>query len=742
MTAGALALAWLFGLLCGATGNPVAILLAPILSASLLALWRRDRPVAAAAGAAAAAGLALLGAARWQSAHQAANHGPLGQFIEEGSLTITGRVKETPVRRGRSLRLLLDTHFITHEGESRVVRDTIQVQMPLGRTFHTGDIVQIEGRPALPPQYPDFDYRAYLARQGIHAQVSYPRDVTVVGHEPPPVPQRLLEAARARILAALDAALPHPTSDLAAGILTGDRSGIPRLVTDDFNRSGLSHLIAISGYNISIIGAVTIGAWSRLAGRRRAALIAALTVLVYGVFAGLSPSVARAVCMGLLTIWVLALGRPGTPLLTLLLAAVAMTAVTPLVVLDAGFQLSFAATAGILLLEQPLRRRGEEIIVRVAGRRRGIGAAAAVWHQLTVTLAATIAVLPVMLHTFGRVSLVGPLANLLVAPLFPVVMLTSALAAVVTAIVPVAAGAAGAIAWPPLAITIAAAHWFAGLPLAAVDVPRLSVTGMLAFAALIAGPLPFLLRVSPTRLPSELPVWRPNLLWPAALAPAFLLACSAIAGRIATAQPDGRLHVQFAEAGAVLVALVTGPSGERVLVNTGADGDISAQAVDSLLPPQDRRIDTVVLPRTGATFSAAAAALVERYGVSQVAAVSGLPGSVQSALRVEGLEYVTIGPGDIVMLSGGARLRVDRLPRSATDLVIVAEFGDQSVALGAGAAAGLEVRGAPTGTSGGVRLVAVSGNPAELALRDYPQPEVITDGEHLWLKPGPQAAPR
>src|SRR5690606_27775648 len=202
---------------------------------------------------------------------------------------------------------------------------------------------------------------------------------------------------------ALERALPEPEAALARGILLGLRDGIPEDVNEAFNASGTSHLIAISGYNVMLVAGAVVGALAPIAGRQRATVLAMGVVGAYAAFVGGEPPVLRATLMALVMLGATLAGRPGSALTAVTLAGAVLVAWRPLNVLDVSFQLSFAATLGIVLLAEPLRRW---LVGVLAAGLPGAVAQVLAAH-VSVTSAASLAVLPIIASTFGRLSLVS-----------------------------------------------------------------------------------------------------------------------------------------------------------------------------------------------------------------------------------------------------------------------------------------------------------------------------------------------
>jgi len=198
--------------------------------------------------------------------------------------------------------------------------------------------------------------------------------------------------------------LPEPQASFLAGLLFGFDKNIPKDLLEDFNKTGTRHIIALSGYNITIIASLIMGFLLWLGfWRKHAFAIAVIAIIFFVILTGASASVSRAAIMGILVLISQQVGRLSNPRNLLALAAFLMIVKEPTSLLNnIGLQLSFSATIGIIYLSPYLKKLPE---------------------ILKTTLSAQIAVSPLILFYFRQISLISPLANLLVLPIIPITML-------------------------------------------------------------------------------------------------------------------------------------------------------------------------------------------------------------------------------------------------------------------------------------------------------------------------------
>ena len=512
---------------------------------------------------------------------------------------------------------------------------TVAVTAPRYPPVVPGDRIRLAGTLRQPP---DSEYGAYLLRSGVAATLRT-RELALI---PAGLgPGRALEGARRAVDAALARALPEPAAGLASGILVGLRERVDRDLAADFTATGLSHVLAISGWNIALVGGLAASLLARRPARVR--LVATLAVIVgYTLFAGASASVVRAAAMAGVALVARAGGRPGTAAAALGLAVAGIVVIAPASVLDPGFQLSAAATAGLLAWSEPL-----------AGRIRRTAPWLPAWivEGLGVSLAAQAATLPIVLLEFGRVAPLSPALNLAVVPLVPAAMAAGAIAAAggllaafgAPGLVAVVAGLPATVLLGMLAAIIGAG---AHLPLAGLTLepPLDAIAAGLAAGALVAAGLrrrvrDAIRRRSPAPAGSPAAGHEPE---PAARGGAadtsrgdhggrgghggravhLALGAAALAAGIlaiaAATQPDGRVHVVVLDVGQGDAILVETRHGGRVLVDGGPDPDRLLVALDRRFPPWDRRLDVIVLTHPHEDHVAGLPLVIERYSVGRL----------------------------------------------------------------------------------------------------------------------------
>ncbi len=232
--------------------------------------------------------------------------------------------------------------------------------------------------------------------------------------------QNKVDVFRRRFAAGLQNILPEPLASLGLGILIGQRSTLPEDLTEQLRQVGLIHIVAVSGYNLTIIIYFSQRIFQRRS-RFQALVISNVLIILFLLVTGFSPSIVRAAVVSGIGLVMWYYGRNIKPMMILLLAAVITAGVNPLYIWSSiGWYLSFAAFFGVLVLGPLLHKR---FVPRKAQSRL-------LPQILTETIAAQICTVPILLYIFSTLSVVSLLANILVVPLIPFVMLATLIAGI------------------------------------------------------------------------------------------------------------------------------------------------------------------------------------------------------------------------------------------------------------------------------------------------------------------------
>ncbi len=336
--------------------------------------------------------------------------------------------------------------------------------------YRIGDELEIAGEIERPQNFSDFDYASYLRRDGTGAVMPFP-DIQKIGEGKGNPVILMLSRLKHAFEEKIDAALPEPHAGFLKGLLLGERAGLPAHVTADFQIAGVGHIVALSGYNITIVGRSLMDVLLLLTVPFTASFWVAIAgITLFIAMTGAAASTVRAGIMGILLLVAEREGRMYRMTNALVFAAAAMIAYNPyLLRFDAGFQLSFLATVGILYLAPRLEYRMGGADGSGFTRKPGGGRIISrIRKTLAETLSAQIMVLPLIISLFGRVSLISPVANILILAAVPYAMAAGFTAGMLGFVWPLASIVVGWGAWALLEYQLRIVAFLARVPFASV----------------------------------------------------------------------------------------------------------------------------------------------------------------------------------------------------------------------------------------------------------------------------------
>jgi competence protein ComEC len=596
---------------------------------------------------------------------------------EDQEMVVTGVVAAMPDMRDSFTYLRVDAKRM-HPAKSLdyiEVHGLILARIEPGKAFHYGDRVLVRGELQTPPQDEAFSYRDYLARKGIYTLVQA-AEVSRLQASQGNWFLEWINHLREKALAVTYRLWPDPEASLFSGILLGVESGIPEPVEEAFNETGTSHIIAISGFNIAILSGLFIRLFGRLFGPYRGALVALAAISIYTLLVGAQASVVRAAIMGGLSLGAGLVGRRQFGWHALALTVAAMAAFDPHVLWDVGFQLSFTATLGLVLYAEPLEKAFRRLASHWTSEERAKTLSGPVGEFFLFTFAAQVTTLPLIAYYFGRVSWISFLANPVILPVQPPIMIVGGISLVLGLLwFPLGKILAYA-AWPFMVFTIRAVEFFAGLPGGSLALGKVSLLWLVLFYILLLGitfgwqKLKAWATVEPGR-------WQAAVLLPAIV----LLGMLAVGTyRSVMAAPDGKLRLTLLEVGTGDAVLIQTPGGRYVLVNGGPSNSALADGLGRRFPPLQRRLDWLVVASPRSEQIAALPRLVERCPPTNVL-WAGLPSAsrqadyLREALKAGDIPIHSAEPGQVLNLGQGATLQVlSAGPRGAVLLLAWEHF--------------------------------------------------------------------
>ncbi|HBZ86202.1 MAG TPA: DNA internalization-related competence protein ComEC/Rec2 [Candidatus Edwardsbacteria bacterium] len=592
-----------------------------------------------------------------------------------------------------------------------------------------GDVLTVEGiwRKAAERRNPGgCDYRRYLERQEVsgiftasrHRIISHSRGNIVVSG--------LIIPLRRYVRVTIERYLGGDPGSLLAGLLLGERYNLSRPVREAFSDTGTAHVLAVSGLHAALMAFIIFIILRLLQLPKRAASLGtAAGLAIYTLLAGASPSIVRSSIM----VGAVLLGglfeRRGNGLNMLGLAGLLILAFWPDAAWDIGFQLSFAATAGILILTRPI----ESLLFRTWG-----SALARKWilTPLAVSLAAQIFTAPLLAWYFHRIPLISLVANLVVVPLTGLI-LALALAMVLLNLL------GGWVSWPIAAsaylfskIMLESVSFFSRLKLGTINWPTVSWPQLALYAGICL--LPFLWRRA----------GKPRL----AAISVVMAAAAVLVWQQALARPAG-LRVTFLDVGQGDCALVEMPNGARYLIDAGLCTPTRDSGRDVILPflraRGITRLDNVVISHSDADHCGGLSYLLDHLDIRNLV-ISDHPSSQPMFNRA--LEQARTGNVPLQAVSGYDTLcgiwpargflysREDLTPNgNESSLILYLQYGRTNILFVGDMGPELEDILLQKGLLGRCRVLKVPhhgarpNNPEELAEIIRPELAVISVGE-------------
>jgi competence protein ComEC len=437
----------------------------------------------------------------------------------------------------------------------------------------------------------------------------------------------------------------------------------------------------------------------RLVGRRRSFPILVVGLIVYTIMVGASASVVRASIMGILTLLAIYLGRQALAVNSLFVAGLIMTALDPGTLFDIGFQLSFAATLGLVVYAKPFADSTERLLMRLFPNQIARTIVNIANDAILVTFAAQVATLPLLIVYFRQFSWVSLFVNPLVLPAQTGVMVFGLLA-LTTGLISLPFGQiVGWLAWVFLAWTTGVIHVFASMPNAAIPMDTVDPIWPLLYYALLIGLTGYLRQPKAQRPKAIAEILAPRQLILLGGMTAVLL------GVAFSWQPDNKLHIIALDVDSHPIFVRT-PKGQQILIGGSNSPSALLGALGQQLPFWDHDLDLIIVPQANASQLNGLLAVLDRYRVKQIVSVK-VPTDNragrewQAALNKYGLQagdlqpidvepgikidfdgsvaliesngsVISIGSSDLAQINLITTL-IDRMPRNAEQVLMICE---------------------------------------------------------------------
>jgi competence protein ComEC len=593
----------------------------------------------------------------WGGAHTHKVAGSLLARLAAERVTVHGVLRTDPSAQISGWSAVMDAGQVEWQGETVAVHESLWVQgQDRSPTAVRGDRVLLEGRILVPE---DSEFADALARRAIAAEIRVTTFRRLGPSANPAV--RAAQAFRSFVGRSIARLFPPREAGLLMGLALGDDSRLDPALARDFQATGLGHLLVVSGENVAMVLGPVLGlALALRLSRIPRFLLAGGTVLFFVILTGGEPSVMRAGVMAGLTLFGVLLGRPRSAASILAGAVLILLVVDPALVWSIGFQLSVAATAGMVALATPL-----------AGNLRFLPRPVAL--AAGTSLAAQMGVTPILLFHFHEVPGVTIAANLLAFPaVSPALLLGIAAGGTGLVVMPIGRALAMA-ALIPMRYLELVADRLASAPVAWIT----SSGGLLPVVAGVLVCITAWWMRSGHRLP------RAALIAGGALIPLFVWVTALSAG------PPSDLVIHFLSVGEGDAALVTTPAGASILIDGGPDPELVATKLSAL---GVKRLDVAIASHPHADHIVGFPAVFARFPVG-VLLEPGCPdpspiyANLLLAAREEGIpvrhprtgDALTVGDVRLVVLSPSRCFTGTESDPNNDALVIMIEHAEDRV---------------------------------------------------------------
>jgi competence protein ComEC len=347
-------------------------------------------------------------------------------------IELAGYISGEPKRLVDKQRFVVLVKEIRSADYIAFTNEKVLVTTELYPEFSYGSLISIDGKLQSPKNFDDFDYINYLSKDGIFSLSYYPKiseisqddfwnseEISFFENLKIGLFKNIFKVKKA-FEESIERAIAEPNASLINGVILGSRQNIPQDLKEAFSKTGTTHILAISGYNITIVGLYISFLFMFFMRRQKAFWFTVLGIILFTILTGASASVVRAAIMSILVLLAYREGRFYNMTNSLVFAGLIMVILNPKILrFDVGFQLSFLATAGLIYLAPFIREKLERM--------------PNFWNfkeNFIATASAQLMVLPVILYNFGSFSFLSLPVNVLILPAVPITMFFGFLAGI------------------------------------------------------------------------------------------------------------------------------------------------------------------------------------------------------------------------------------------------------------------------------------------------------------------------
>jgi len=351
--------------------------------------------------------------------------GEITEFNDKNQeITFLGYIYKQPDERSGNTKLFIKTTGIKTENKAKKTSGKILITLNRYPKYKYGDELIITGKLKTPTVFEDFNYKGYLAKDGIYSIIYYPKIKSTGRSFANPI-YKVIYSFKNKIKQAIERIMPLPEIAILEALTLGSKRSLPENLKQQLNKVGLRHIVAISGMHIMIICdalliiLIGLGLW-----KNQAFYLALLALGLFIIMIGAPASAIRAGIMGGILLFAEKIGRLNSSARAVLFVACIMLIFNPLLLkFDVGFQLSFLAVLGIIyfkpifskLLDKLLPKKIKNWIEKGKIRKKAK-------EVIPITLAAQVTTLPILVYNFGRIPIISLLANILILPALPYIM--------------------------------------------------------------------------------------------------------------------------------------------------------------------------------------------------------------------------------------------------------------------------------------------------------------------------------
>ena len=391
----------------------------------------------------------FLGGLRYQSALPLPSTDNILGYVSNEPITLSGMVKSDPIWTNNLLYAVIKCETIIIGNKNLHVNGDVSLLLPAGFDIRYGDRLKLFGELSKTYENGSLITKSSLAQKKVFTQMAFPvAEVLSYGNG-----NRLLDfiyRLRERAHSIIFNLIPFPESAVLSGILLGIESEIPEYLWDSYQASGTIHIIAISGFNITIIALLSFRVFQNFLGWKWALPSTICVILFYTLLVGANPPVVRAAIMGIVALTARQIGRRAVGIYTLVLAATVILIGNPFLLWNISFQLSFLATLALLTMVDPI----DGWIKSRFEKHFSVQAAQIIMPIVSIlitTFSATLVIFPVLFKMNPEFSTISLVANALIAPFQPAIMIVGGLAVFSGFFIPPSLNILGIIVWPLIA---------------------------------------------------------------------------------------------------------------------------------------------------------------------------------------------------------------------------------------------------------------------------------------------------